>query len=285
MKKLFLSSFLLLGLLLSPVGFGYSTQNAQAILYFNKGVQYAKNQDYNNAVEYFTRATEADPTLVEAYYNLASIYLYQKQIDDVYDCYTSIIKYEPRNYSVLYEMAKIQYNKKNYSHCVKLLNNIPEGTRNYEKVAQLKRDAMSFFNEQKEVIQRTKATEANVHDRTILDNFNAPAGVAADSKGYIYVVSYTDNSILRISPKDKTTHIFQQDGYLRGPIGLAIDRLDNVYVANYDGNNILKITPSGRSSIFMDNISQPYFLNIVNDVLYVTGQGDGIVMIYNLADN
>ncbi len=284
MKKILLSALILLGLSFAPVVWGYSAQNSQAILYFNKGVQYAKDKNYNSAIEYFTRATEADPTLVEAYYNLASIYLYQKQIDDVYDCYASIIKYEPRNYSILYEMAKIQYNKKNYSHCVKLLNNIPESYRNYNKVQQLKNDAMSFFNEQKEVIQRTKTTEANVHERTILDNFNAPAGVAADSKGYIYVVSYTDNSIIKINAKDKKSMIFQQDGYLRGPIGLAIDRLDNIYVANYDGNNILKITPSGKSSIFMDNISQPYFLNIVNDVLYVTGQGDGIVMIYNLSN-
>ena len=284
MKKTILSSIILLSLLCTPVVWGYSTQNTQAILYFNKGVKYAKDKDYNNAVEYFTRATEADPSLVEAYYNLASIYLYQKQIDDVYDCYASIIRLEPRNYSVLYEMAKIQYNKKNYSHCVKLLNNIPESSRNYAKVQQLKNDAMSFFNEQKEVIQRTKTTEANVHERTILDNFNAPAGVAADSKGYIYVASYTDNSILKINSRDKKTQIFQQDGYLRGPIGLAIDKLDNIYVANYDGNNIIKITPSGKSSIFMENVSQPYFLNIVNDILYATGQGDGIVMIYNLSN-
>ena len=38
-------------------------------------------------------------------------------------------------------------------------------------------------------------------NRTIIDNFNAPAGVAADSKGYIYVACYTDNTILRINPK------------------------------------------------------------------------------------
>ena len=285
MKKIFYSALILAGMMLTPAVWAYSTQSTQAILYFNKGVQCSKNKDYNGAIDYFTRATEADPTLVDAYYNLASLYLYKKQIDDVYENYAAIMKYEPKNYSVLYEMAKIQYNKKNYSHCVKLLNNIPSSYKNYSKVEQLKRDAMSFFNEQKEVITRTKATEADVHKRMILDNFNAPAGVAADSKGNIFVVSYADNSILRINPKDKKTVIFQQDGYLRGPIGLAIDRLDNIYVANYDGNNILKITPTGKSSIFMDNIAQPYFLNIVHDVLYVSGQGDGIVMVYNLSDN
>ena len=284
MKKIFYSLIILAGLLSTSVVFGYSAQNTQAIMYFNKGVQFSKAKDYDSAIMSFTHATEADPTLVEAYYNLASIYLYKKQIDDVYECYESIVKLEPKSYSVLLEMAKIQYNRRNYSHCIKLLNNIPSSYRNYDKVVQLRNDAMSFFNEQKDVITRTKSSTANVHQRTILDNFNAPAGIASDSKGFIYVASYGDNSILKINPKDKKAVVFQQDGYLRGPIGLAVDRLDNVYVANYDGNNILKITPSGRSSVFMENITQPYFLNIDNDVLYASGQGDGIVMIYNLSD-
>ena len=285
MKKSIYSLIILAGLIFTSVAYGYSAQNTQAIMYFNKGVQFSKAKDYDSAIVSFTHATEADPTLVEAYYNLASIYLYKKQIDDVYECYESIVRLEPRSYSVLLEMAKIQYNRKNYSHCIKLLNNIPSSYRNYDKVVQLKNDAMSFFNEQKDVIQRTKSQTANVHQRTILDNFNAPAGVASDSKGYLYVASYGDNSILKINPKDKKAVVFVQDGYLRGPIGLAIDRLDNVYVANYDGNNIVKVTPNGRSSVFMENIVQPYFLNIDHDVLYASGQGDGIVMIYNLSDN
>ncbi len=70
---------------------------------------------------------------------------------------------------------------------------------------------------------------------------------------------------------------------LDGPVGLAIDKYDNIYVANYDGNNILKITKGGNVSVFMDKVSQPYFLYIKDDVLYISEQGNDVVVTYNLS--
>lgn len=286
MKKLSTILIILLCLCITcSQSFAYSTSSKQAIIYFNNGVKLLNNQQYDQAKDAFIRASESDPNLVETYYNLASIYLMQKKIDDAYQAYSDIVRLEPKNYGVLLEMAKIQYNKKNYSHCVKLLNNIPSTYRNYHQVERLKADATSFFEKQKEIVERSKAVTANIHERTILDNINAPAGVVADSKGFIYVASYSDNAILKINPKDKSVSIVLRDSYLKGPIGLAIDKLDNIYIANYDANNILKLSSNGKASVFMDNINQPYFISIVNDVLYATGQGDGIVVIYNLATN
>ena len=66
-------------------------------------------------------------------------------------------------------------------------------------------------------------------------------------------------------------------------MGLAIDKYDNIYVANFDADNILKITKSGNVSIFMNKVSKPYFLYIKDDVLYISEQGNDVVLTYNLA--
>ena len=116
----------------------------------------------------------------------------------------------------------------------------------------------------------------------MLDRFSSPAGIAVDSEGNIFVVSYSDNSIIKID-KNKNRTNFLKDNLLDGPIGIAIDRYDNVYVANFEADNILKVTKSGSVSIFMDNVSKPYFLYIKNDVLYISEQGNDVVVTYNLA--
>ena len=69
---------------------------------------------------------------------------------------------------------------------------------------------------------------------------------------------------------------------MEGPIGIAIDKYDNIYVANFDANNILKITKGGNVSVFMDKISKPYFLYIKDDILYISEQGNDVVLTYNL---
>ena len=47
--------------------------------------------------------------------------------------------------------------------------------------------------------------------------------------------------------------------------------------------NILKITKGGNVSVFMDKVSQPYFLYIKDDVLYISEQGNDVVVTYNLS--
>ena len=105
--------------------------------------------------------------------------------------------------------------------------------------------------------------------------------MAVDSEGNIFVACYSDNSIVKVDKNKKKTN-FVKDYLLDGPIGLAIDNYDNIYVANFEANNILKITKGGNVSVFMDNISKPYFLYIKNDVLYISEQGNDVVLTYNL---
>ena len=97
----------------------------------------------------------------------------------------------------------------------------------------------------------------------------------------MFVASYSDNAIVKIDKKKNRTN-FIKDYLLDGPIGMAIDAYDNIYIANYDANNILKVTKGGSVSVFMEKVSQPYFLYIKNEVLYISEQGNDVVLTYNL---
>ena len=76
-----------------------------------------------------------------------------------------------------------------------------------------------------------------------------PEGLAADSKGNIYVATFE-------SPPPNAIYIFGANGRLIDtiplpsavPLGLAFDASGNLYVANFGGGNVLKFTPPFNSS-------------------------------------
>ena len=141
-----------------------------------------------------------------------------------------------------------------------------------------------MFNNQTGKIERSKVTTSNKNKRVLLDNFESPAGMSVDSEGNIFVACYSDNSIVKVDKANKRTN-FVKGNLLDGPVGLAIDKYDNIYVANFDANNIIKITKGGIASVFMSNVSKPYFLYIKNDVLYISEQGNDAVLKYDLSRN
>ena len=255
---------------------------AQAMAAYKKGVEMANVKAYDTALSYFQEALKYNPKMSDAYFNIASIYVAQQNYDDAYNAYVKIIALNPYDYDAILQAAKICYNRKNYALAMKYLKYIPDDYYYYGYVKQLYADAKEQFEEQKKKIERSKVTTATKAKKVLLDRFNSPAGMVVDSEGNIFVASYSDNSIVKID-KNKNRTNFIKDNLLDGPIGLAIDTYDNIYVANFESNNILKVTKGGSVSIFMDNVSKPYFLYIKNDVLYISEQGNDVVVTYNLA--
>ena len=255
---------------------------AQAMAAYKKGVEMANVKAYDTALSYFQEALRHNPKMSDAYFNMASIYVAKQDYDEAYNAYVKIIALNPYDYDAILQAAKISYNRKNYALAMKYLKYIPDDYYYYGQVRQLYADAKEQFELQKSKIERSKVTTATKAKKVLLDRFSSPAGIAVDSEGNIFVVSYSDNSIIKID-KNKNRTNFLKDNLLDGPIGIAIDRYDNVYVANFEADNILKVTKSGSVSIFMDNVSKPYFLYIKNDVLYISEQGNDVVVTYNLA--
>lgn len=290
MKKKLLSYIVLFQILFFsvPVVFANQTEDIseddmqKAAYAYKQGVNLFYSKAYDMALNYFNQALQFNPNLTDAYYNIASIYIAQKKYDDAYNTYLKIIKINPYDYDSILQAAKISYNRKNYSLAIKYLNHIPDDYENYAVARQLYLDSKEMFNNQKGKIERSKITTASETKKVLIDKFNSPAGMAVDTEGNMYVACYADNSIVKIDKKNKRT-TFVSGVLLDGPVGIAVDAYDNLYVANFNANNILKITKSGSVSVFMDRIAKPYFLYIKNDILYVSEQGNDVVLTYNLA--
>lgn len=251
--------------------------------YYKQGVALSTAKSYEKAIEAFEQSLTYNPNLSDAYYNMASIYVTLGKYEEAFTNYVKAFSVNPYDYDSIIQAAKIAYNKKNYSVVMKYLKYIPEDAVQYSYAMQLYNDASELFNLQKNKIERSKTTTARVDKKVLTDKLNAPAGIAVDSEGNMYVASYGDNAIVKID-KNKNKKNFVKDYLLEGPVGIAIDAYDNLYVANYDADNILKITKGGNVSIFMKNISKPYFLYIKNDILYISEQGNDVVVKYNLGN-
>ena len=249
---------------------------------YKAGVDFVKSKAYDSAIQSFEQALAYNPKMTDAYYNIAAIYISQDKIDEAYDVYMKILAINPRDYDVILQAAKISYNRKNYSLAMKYLKYIPSDYEYYYVVEQLQKDAQDMFDTQKGKIERSKVSVADKDKTVLMDNFNTPAGMVVDSDGNMFVACYSDNVIIKVDENKKRTN-FVKDYLLDGPIGMAIDAYDNIYVANYDANNILKISKNGNVSIFMEKVSHPYFLYIKDDVLYVSEQGNDVVLRYNLS--
>ena len=86
--------------------------------------------------------------------------------------------------------------------------------------------------------------------------FNAPAGVAVDSSGTVYVADYGDQRIRKISSAGVVTTLAGSGMYgfadgtgaaaqFKNPEGVAVDSSGTVYVADLGNQRIRKITPAG----------------------------------------
>ena len=289
-RKILLLLVLVIGFIYSSAGMpalGYDEEISEeninnANVAYKAGVSFVRSRSYDRAISSFEQALKYNPKMTDALYNIASVYVAQKKYDDAYKTYVKIIALNPYDYDSIFQAAKISYNRKNYALAMKYLKFIPDDYQYYHLVQQMYRDANEMFNLEKNKIARAKITTANENKKVLIDKFNSPAGMVVDSEGNMFVASYTDNAIIKVD-KNKNKTNFIKDYLLDGPVGLAIDTYDNIYIANYDANNILKVTKGGNVSVFMDKVSQPYFLYIKNDVLYISEQGNDVVLTYSLS--
>jgi len=74
-------------------------------------------------------------------------------------------------------------------------------------------------------------------------SFRAPAFLAMDAAGNIYVSDLVNNMIRKITPGGNVTTLANASTGLNQPAGIAVDPTGNVYVA--DNQKIRKITPTG----------------------------------------
>jgi len=87
--------------------------------------------------------------------------------------------------------------------------------------------------------------------------FTAPAGVAVDSSGNVYVADYGNNDIRKVTPAGVVTTLAGMAGThgsangtgtaarFYHPSGVALDASGNIYVGDSDNDTIREVTPAG----------------------------------------
>jgi len=101
-------------------------------------------------------------------------------------------------------------------------------------------------------------------DLGVLAAVAGPRSMALDGAGNLFVVSYSNGSIIKFTQNGAQSTVA---GGLLGLESLAIDKAGNMYVGNFWDDSIVKISPDGSRSVFATNdVSGPEALANPQDV-------------------
>jgi len=283
MKKNLL--ILILFLILSVIP-SYSDDIEDAAIFYNEAIDVYKQEDVEKSIELFKKALELNPDFYEAQYNLAQILMSLDKNEEALHYLQEIIRLKPGNSETLYNLGKIQYKRGYLSSAYGYLKKIEASAPQYES-AKILLDKIE--KRQDELNLESKISQHKVlldHEgksiSVSLSEIQAPSGIAFDSRGNIFVASFSENAIYKISIYGQKA-VFSRSSLIKGPIGLAIDKDDNIYVAGYSSNSIVKIRPSGVAAVFA-LINKPYCLiyDKNHNRIYVTEQNSNKLVKYDL---
>ncbi len=244
-----------------------------AKLDYNQGIDFYKLGMYERAIESFRSAIKTYPDYVDAYYNLATILEYLKQYAEALSVYKQVYLRNPNDYEVIYKLALMSYKLEDYTKTAEYLKLIPDSNSYYKKGQEL---AESIKISTTLPTPQSNPPSQIATKSGIYENILSPTGITSDSSGNIYVATFSDNTIIKITPDGKR-QVFLKSSLVDGPISLVSDSIGNIYVSNYNTNNVIKITPQGAPSILISKLDKPYGLHIEGNMLFITCQGSNSI--------
>jgi len=244
-----------------------------AKLDYNQGIDFYKLGMYERAIECFRSAVKTYPDYIDAYYNLGTVLEYLKNYSEAIVVFKQIYLRNPHDYEVIYKLANLYSKQADYTNASKFISLIPP-TNEYYKKGQELASLIKVSTTTAEVQSNTPSKIATYSG--IYENIVSPTGVTTDKYGNIYVATFTDNAIVKITPENKRI-VFYKGSDIKGPISLASDEVGNIYISNYSANNVLKITPQGVSKVLVDKLDKPYGLHVNGDMLFITCQGSNSI--------
>ena len=258
----------------------------QAAIYYNEAIDLYKQDDVQKSIDYFEKAIKLKPDFYEAHYNLAQILMSLSKNDEALKSLEEIAKIKPDDPENLYNLGKTYYKKGYLSKSYECLKAITVNSPQYDSakllIDKIEKRQNELNLEEKLNSRQTSTDEQGKAQAITLGEFSAPSGVANDSHGNVFVASFLENRIYKISTFGKK-ELLPRTNLIQGPIGLAIDKDDNIFVANYSANNIIKITPDGVVSIFAD-VKKPYCITFdsAHNRIYVTEQDSNRLIKFDL---
>ena len=246
-----------------------------AKLDYNQGIDFYKLGMYERAIESFRSAIRTYPDYVDAYYNLGTVLEYLKQYAEAINVYKQVYVRNPNDYEVIYKLALLSSKIEDYEKAQEYVKLIPQSSPYYQKGKEVAEAAKLAVDAPppKPVNAPSKIAQYS----GVYESLSSPTGITADKNGNLYIASFTDNSILKITPDNKR-QIFLKSELINGPISLATDSIGNIYVSNYSANNVVRITPQGTASVFVTKVDKPYGLHIEGNMLFISCQGSNSVL-------
>lgn len=246
---------------------------ADAKIEYNRALDCYKMGQYEESIAGFRTAIRLFPNYIDAYYNLGAVLDYLKQYDEALMIYEQIIVRNDKEYEALYMCAKLAAQLGDKTTAAKYISMIPKSNKFYMKAAEVltKYDivpAGSYAKNPDSLVSQTSGAYPNI---------TSPTGVTSDRFGNLYVSSFTENSIYKITPDGKKM-LFYKNPQIKGPVALTSDLTGNIYVANYNANNILKISASGTCTVLTSDVFQPYGVHVNGNMLFVACQGNNCVV-------
>ena len=273
-KLMFKRIVLAAALLLSVSAYAVEVP-VDAKLDYNQGIDFYKLGMYERAIESFRSAVRTYPDYIDAYYNLGTVLEYLKQNAEAINAYKQVYVRNPNDYEVIYKLAVLSSKNEDFSGASEYLKLIPPSSSYYQRAQELAESVKLAVDLPQQVPTNPKSKISIFPG--VYENILSPTGVTSDSEGNLYIATFSDNSILKITPQNKK-QLFIKSELIQGPISLVSDSEGNIYVSNYSANNVVKITPQGVASVFVSNVDKPYGLHINGNMLFITCQGSNSVL-------
>ncbi len=284
MKKIFL--FLFLSLILTAYNPCLADNTEEATDLYNEAIDLYSADQIDKSIELFSRAIELKPDFYEAHYNLAQVLMSVDKNEQALKSLEEIIKLKPDDSETLYNLGKIQYKRGYLSKSHGYLEKIKEDAPQYDSarilIEKIEKRQQELNLEAKISANKPSFDAQGKAQSSELSEISAPSGIAVDKRGNIFVASFSENAIYKISIYGQKS-LFNRSSLIRGPIGIAIDKENNLYSANYSANTITKITPEGAVSVFAA-IEKPYCIiyDEIHNRLYVTEQNSNKLVKFDL---
>mgnify|MGYP003571277680 CR=1 FL=1 len=241
---------------------------------YNQGIDFYKLGMYERAIESFRAAINAYPDYTDAYYNLGTVLEYLKQYAEALNVYKQIYARNKEDYEVIYKIALVSSKVGEYNQADEFIKKIPNSSSYYPKAQEL----LTSIKHSVEVPPQVVNPPSTIAQYSgTYENLVSPTGITSDKNGNIYVASFSDNSIMKITPNNKRM-IFAKSDLINGPISLVTDTEGNIYVSNYNADNVVKISPQGIMSVVVTKVHRPYGLHIDGNMLFISCQGSNLVL-------
>ncbi|MFH1860784.1 MAG: 6-bladed beta-propeller [bacterium] len=193
---------------------GYDSLKENAQDYFNQGINLHNNLQFIEAIPFYKKAIELNPSMLNAWYWMGKSYYRAGLVEQAFSAWRYAIT-----------LGEIDEN---------------EEISKRIKAYYLKEDKLPTSYESLASLQGN--TPKNVC-------FNNPTGIASDHDGFVYLANYSGR-ILKLSP---TFNLISQIGIkgkgeqnLWQPYGICVDKSYNIWVTDKALHKVIKFSPQGR---------------------------------------